>query len=249
MNSSIKQNVKSFRSLLTAPLITVALLFAGAAPVLADVLPPNSSTPPYNKTYSQWAGDWWGWFMELPLTNSAGFVHPGIDAGQAAFDVTEGQSGYVWFLAAPFGTVQRTATIPSGKALFFAILNAEWSSLEGPGPVCANVSDASCQLANATYFADHIVDLSCEIDGVAVQDISSFRVQNGQINFVAPTPWIFGSTGGHGTSSGDGYFVFLTPFAAGQHTIHFGGAIQFTKKADGFRFFLPLDMTYNVTVQ
>src|SRR5437870_3678592 len=106
MNSSNKQNRKSARYPVAAiaALAAGALLFAGTLPLLAQqppgVAPPDSS--PGGQTYPDWAGAWWQWFMQLPLTNSAGFAHPGIDAGQAAFDVTEGQTGDVWFLAAPF---------------------------------------------------------------------------------------------------------------------------------------------------
>ena len=48
---------------------------------------------------------------------------------------------------------------------------------------------------------------------------------------------------------GDGYYIFLSPLSGGEHTIHYGGAFLFTKKADGFRLYLPLDMTYHLTVQ
>src|SRR5207247_1045653 len=102
--------------------------------------------------------------------------------------------------AAPFGTVSRSCNIPLGKALFFALLDAEQSSLEDP-----SCTTSSCQGSTATYFADHIVDLSCEIDGAPVANLNAFRFVNPQITFTAPSPWIFGSTGGTGTSVGDGY--------------------------------------------
>ncbi len=258
MNSSNQQNRKSFKYSVAA-LAAGALLFAGALPLLAQqptgVAPPDSS--PGGQTYPVWAGAWWQWFMQLPLTNSAGFVHPGIDAGQAAFDVTEGQTGDVWFLAAPFGTVTRSATIPSGKSLFFTLLNAEESSLEG----FATQQD---QAATATFLANHIVDLFCEIDGKLVHRLSSFRFVNPQISFSAPCPcWIFkcvphsrpaqppAQECGPGTSTGDGFYIFLDPsgLGGGQHTIHYGGAFLFTLKNDGFDLYLPLDMTYNLTVQ
>jgi hypothetical protein len=213
-----------------------ALLFATARPANAQVLPPPGNN------YAQFAASWWKWFMELPLTNSAGVVHPGIDS--ARFDVTEGQSGGVWFLAAPFGTITRNCNIPLGKSLFVALIDAEWSSLEDP-----SCTTADCQTGTANYYGDHIVDVSCEIDGVAVANLDSFRVLSPQITFTAPSPWIFGATGGTGTSVGDGYYVLLSPLSAGSHTIHFGGAFLFTKKADGFRFYAPLDMTYRINVQ
>jgi hypothetical protein len=182
--------------------------------------------------------------MELPLTNTVGAVHPGIDAGQSAFDVTEGQRGEVWFLAAPFGTVSRTATIPQGKALFFGLLNAEWSSLEGPTPYCSDNADASCQSLTASNFVNYIENLECDIDGHPVANLTAFRFPNAQIKFTAPTPWIFGPTGGPATSSGDGYYIFLNALSTGApHTIHFKG--DFAPPV-GPAFF---EMTYIITVQ
>jgi len=172
MNRSNKQSTRvRFNAKLSAMLVAAILSFGSVLPLAAQqpagVASPSSS--PHGQTYPQWAGAWWKWFMELPLTNSAGDVHPGSACAPDAFDVTEGQTGNVWFLAAPFGPpCTRTATIPLGTSLFFQLLGAEWSSLEGPGPVCANVSDTSCQQANATFFANDITDLVAEIDGKRV---------------------------------------------------------------------------------
>jgi len=65
--------------------------------------------------------------MELPLHTRDGVSHPGLEC--ANFDVTEGQTGDVWFLAAPFSDCTRAATIPSGKSLFIALLDSEWSNV------------------------------------------------------------------------------------------------------------------------
>jgi len=176
--------------------------------------------------------------MELPLTNRAGVTHAFID--DSRFNVAEGQSGNVWFLAAPFGTVQRSCTIPAAKALFFALLTAEASNLEGLGNTAAE------QRANAKATADAIVvsSLACTIDGVPVNNLGSYRAVSPQFNFFAPTPWVFGEIGGRGKSVGDGYYLMLAPFAPGSHTLHFGGKFHFD---DGTEF--SLDMTYYLTVQ
>jgi hypothetical protein len=142
----------------------------------------------------------------------------------------------------PDGTNARTCTIPDGKALFFALPNSEWSSLEG----FATESD---QRANAKLFGDHIVNPFCTIDGVPVQSIGSFRAGSPQFTFSAPTPWIYGDTGGTGTTVADGYYVFLDPLPAGQHTLHYGGGFHFAVAAgDAFDFNDTLDMTYSLTV-
>ena len=125
------------------------------------------------------------------------------------------------------------------------VINAEASDLEGLGSTEAE------QRATAEFLADHIVvSPFCTIDGVAVANILSYRVPSPQFTFTAPTPWIFGDTGGAGTSVGDGYFLMLAPLAVGQHTLHFGGAFHFAvAEGDPFDFDASLDMTYHLTVR
>ena len=62
-----------------------------------------------------------------PCYRAAGRVLQGIGSLVSIHDVTAGQSGKVWFLASPFGTVERTYSIPAGTSLFVSLLNAEAS--------------------------------------------------------------------------------------------------------------------------
>jgi hypothetical protein len=140
--------------------------------------------------------------------------------------------------------------MPHNKALFIALLNAECSSVEPPESGFHGDTEAE-QRDCAKYWADHIVPASLflEIDGESVTDLTSFRTVTPQFKFKAPTPWIFGETGGKGTSVGDGYFVLLEPLPKGEHTIHYGGLFRFTLADDGFDAELPVDMIYHVTVE
>lgn len=231
--------------LLPMLLIAAVLGFGGTAPVLAGQTPrvlPRKSVP-YGKTYGEWSAAWWKWAMELPLTSASGATHPFVDA--STFDVTEGQSGQVWFLAAPFGTVSRTCTVPTGKALFIGLVNGEASDLEGLGATEAELR------SYAEWQADHIVTstLSCTIDGVAVANLSSYRAQSPEFSFTAPTPWIFGGTGGAGAAVADGYYLMVAPLSAGPHTIHYSGAYHFAiAEGDPFDADFGLDMTYHLAV-
>ena len=166
-----------------------------------------------------------------PCPSLGPIPHPFTD--DPAFDVTEGQTGSVWFLGAPFGTVDRTCSIPQGKILFVGLLNAEDSGLEDPG------STASEQLASAQSQADLIQSVSFSLDDVSITNIGSYRVQSPQFTFTAPTPWLFGDTGGTSTSVSDGYFVMLAPLAPGTHTIHYTGTIP------GLRFDTEHDLSFN----
>ena len=77
-------------------------------------------------------------------------------------------------------------------------------------------------------------------------NIGDFRVTSPQFGFTAPSPWIFGATGGTGTATGVGYFVMLAPLTVGTHTIHYTGAFKFSEAPEDY---ISVNMTYHVTVK
>jgi len=194
------------------------------------------------KTYSEWSAKSAEMAMELPLEG-----HPALDTNPD-FDASYGQRGNVWFLGGPFGTNERNVTIPANKSLLFVLVNAECSSLEPPESGFHGDTEAE-QAACAKMWSDHIVDPFFVVDGETVPNISDFRFVSPQFEFDAPTPWLFGETGGHGTSVVDGYYVMLRPLSRGAHTVHFGGVLRFAAGELGpDPVDLPVDMTYNIQV-
>lgn len=224
-----------------AKLITMLAIAAWLANSAAWAGPKKAVTIPLHanyqgQSYAEWSAAWWQWLFSLPVDGN-----PGTDSPD--FDVTAGQSGHTWFLAGPFGTVERHVTIPAGTSLFVALVNVDASSLEEPPFYGATAAD---QLTIANGFADYITDLSFSVDGASVDNIEAFRVTSPQFSFTAPTPWIFGATGGDGTATGVGYFVMLPPLSAGTHTIHYTGAFKFSDAPEDY---IGVDMTYHVTVE
>jgi hypothetical protein len=168
--------------------------------------------------------------------------------------VSTGQSGPVWFLGGTWspttdlngnliGIADRSVTIPSGKALFFPVIDAEQSFAEG------GTSEADCR-ETANFLADHAVDLSCTIDGRPVDNLEAYRVESALFTFgPMPANNLLGLP--EGTTSpavSDGYFVMLAPLGQGEHIVHFTGAFVFTAAEDGFDFSFTLDITYRITV-
>jgi hypothetical protein len=201
----------------------------------AAVIAPQASVQ--GKSYGEWSAAFWQWVMEHPLEG-----HPMIDDGTP--EVSVGDFGKVWFLSYPFGSVELHVTIPHGTMLFIPLLNAEASDLEGLG------STTQERLENATFLADHIRNLSVTVDGKPVSNLDRFRVVSPEFTFSAPSPWIFGETGGEGTSVGDGYFLFLTPFSPGTHTVHVSGDFHFSvDEGDPFDFDAFADVTFVITVE
>jgi hypothetical protein len=210
------------------------------APVRAEedrgvrIVPPNATF--HDKTYGEWAASFWQWSLALPLAG-----HPFLDTPQ--YNFSAGQSGKVWYWSSPDGPITRTVTLPKGKALFLTIRDVETSTLEDP-PFHGDTEAA--QRANSKWFADHIINVFCIIDGVAVPNLKAFRFSTPQFQFTAPTPWIFANVGGTGTSVGEGYFLMMSWLSEGKHTIHYGGTFHFAAGELGPD---PLDFPHDVTIQ
>ena len=188
---------------------------------------------------SHLATSWWQWALETPASEN-----PLTDTtGQFA---AVNQSGRVWFLAGnPGGTTVRTISVPSGKALFFPIVNffdAEDGIAVGggrlfgiPRPVQVAQTFVSNVIATAT-------GLSCEVDGSPVPITAANLEQSTPFSLHLPADNILGVPAGvYFPAVDSGYYVLLPPLSAGQHTIHWEGSLTF--------FSLSLDVTYNITVQ
>jgi hypothetical protein len=205
----------------------------------AHLLPAQSK--PFDASLDVWGTRWWQWAYSLPATG-----HPLFD--ETGADCAAGQSGPVWFLAGIFnvsGSAVRTeCVVPSGKALFFPILNAEWDNF--CPPVDPPMTEAQLR-ATVAGVVDLATDLQCEIDGESVGSLSRYRARGPAFDIQLPDDnlWqAFGCSiapGTYGPLVQDGYYVMITPLPPGEHTIHFHGTlaapINFT-----------LDITYELTV-
>lgn len=199
------------------------------------VIPPNAKA--YGMTYGQWSAKWWQWAFSLSLEDN-----PFFDESGSCDNGANGQSGPVWFLTGVInasGTAVRTCTVPAGKALFFPIINAECSTLEGNGSTEKELRTCAEGLINP------VTSVAAEIDWLPIQSPQAYRVSSPLFTF-GPLPednvlQLFGVDAPAGATSlsvADGYYLLLAPLPVGQHTIHFTGTVP------GF----TLDITYNLTV-
>jgi hypothetical protein len=254
MNSSTKRNPTNNQIL---AVIASCLLSLGvmADPVIPTpgVIPPNSSA--YGKTYGEWAAAWEQWFFSMPVTAS-----PEFDTA----DCSTGQRGHVWFLPGIFltgGELTRNCTIPTGKALFFPVVNV-WADNTGCSdslcpPTTYNVTQLS---AVAAALMDQSSQLSCVIDGSPVRGLANqppYRVTasfsytlpddpNNVINWAmlnfcsATPPGCMASGGTISPAVTDGVYVMVAPLPPGDHTIEVSGWLS------GAPF---LHITYHLTVK
>jgi hypothetical protein len=193
-------------------------------------------------SYGQWSGAWWQWNFSFTADMNPVSDPTGELAGL-------GQSGPVWFLAGNFGgTTVRTATVPAGKGLFFPIIDTIWINIPelGDNPW----SDEQREFARAFIapFVDNAFNLSCTIDGVAVQDIESYRAvtpDGSEYPITFPENNVWGIPAGtYGPSVDDGVYLMLAPLRPGAHTIHITSASQGSVLGD-----FALDVTYHLTVK
>jgi len=229
------QQVRRWKSL---PILLLATLLAGTGAGTADekevtIVPPGGIY--HGKTYGEWSAAFWQYALAQPIEG-----HLFLDTPE--FDFSSGQKGDVWFVGAPDGPLTRHVTLPSGKALFLTIRDVETSTLEEAPFYGATEAE---QRANSTWFADHIVEVYCVIDGVPIPNLWDYRASSPQFEFTAPTPWIWGAIGGTGTAVSDGYFV-MVELPKGHHTIHFGGTYHFEA---GEFLDVPLDLPHDVTLE
>jgi hypothetical protein len=201
------------------------------------ILPIQSDA--YGATYNEWAARWWQWAYKQPVNTNPLFDQTGAM-------VANGQSGHVWFLAGVInvsGTATRSATIPTGKALFFPILNVENDNFGPPNNPPLSVADLR---AGAKAFMDSAINLEADIDGRVVQNPAGYREQSPvfSVNFPDNNVFqFFGFNTPAGTYSpfvDDGYYLMLAPLSAGPHTIHFHGTVSVAN--------FTVDITYHLNV-
>jgi hypothetical protein len=233
--------------------ILAALTLASAGAFAQSRLRTRTSVVPsqiahHGNSYADWAAAWWQWAFSLPADG-----HPLFD--ETGAQCAAGQSGPVWFLGGVFNVtgsaVRDECRVPSGKSLFFPIVNVECSNVEGNG-------DTSTALrACADFFASLATDLAVEVDGVPILGVDHFRIVSPSFGFELPENnllQLFGAPASAGScftndagrcepylSAGDGFYLMLRPLSDGRHTIHFRGTF-----GDPINF--TTDVTYHLTV-
>jgi hypothetical protein len=232
------RNLSGLMALAVLVLVPLAVHAGNPNP---GVLPPQSSA--FGQTYGEWAGDWWNWALQFPAATC-----PLLDTTGEFGHL--GQTGNVWFLAGNFGGVShRAISVPTGKALFFPLINVVRATPEaiirgGGDPTGMTHEEKEAflrNLANAT--TDLTSSLVAHVDGVALQDLFDYRAESPPGGFLLHIP--AGSVaipsyaaGDHDPAVADGYWLMLAPLSKGKHQIHFSSA------RPGF----SLDVTYDLSV-
>ena len=236
------KTARTVRCLLIGAALTAVLFLVPTAALSEDgpfgiLVPPNST--PFGMTFGEWSARWWQWAF-MPPVDQGPYNWP----NETNPDCSIGQLGPVWFLVgyspSP-GPVTITCHIPSGKVLFFPIINVECSNLESD-PFFGATPEARRQCAQRDIAG--IVELKTTIDGQSIKNLTKYRAQSPDFDFtVPPPPNALGiSIGAFGQSGADGYYLMPIP-CPGHHTIHIVGELQNSSLGD-----FKIDTTYQLTV-
>jgi hypothetical protein len=180
-----------------------------------SILPIKSK--PFGLSYGEWSAKWWQWVHSIPAEGN-----PITDT--TGKDCARGQNGPVWLLVGTYGgPVERTCTIPPGKAIFIPIANIpcspanpEFESLRG--------KPESVMRQECKKFQDSIDFLEVTVDGVKLPNLKSFRSQSPLFNLTMPENNVLGVAPGTYLTVGDGNYQILKPLAPGKHEISWVGA-------------------------
>jgi len=243
MNVKVKNNINYIQVVVIISGLVILLFIIGRFSVIQaevnnseKIALYSTNSNPYGFTFAEWTAKWLQWALSIPKENNPA----NDDSGKnCALD----QKGPVWFLAGTFGgSATRNCTIPAGKAILFPILNAECSYSEYP-KLKTDSDLRSCAKASA----DPIGDMAVNIDGINLENLQKYRVQSPLFNITFPASNAYGIKAGTTQSVADGYWIFLNPVPAGNHKIHFKGAIIDYTSTAIVNF--SIDVTYNLTVQ
>ena len=143
--------------------------------------------------------------------------------------------------------------MPTGKAIFFPILNVECSTIEQT-PFRGQTPEELLSCAESFVEGPNAVikDLSVIIDGKTLKNLEAYRFQSPvfNFNFENPSDNILGvdctiEDCNNARSVSDGYWIMLPPLSKGEHTIRFTGSFRDPQTDD---LFFGLDVTYVLTV-
>ena len=172
---------------------------------------------PFGKSWEEWAASWCKWLLGLPKD-----VNPSLDEiGEHCYQNQKDPE--VWFLGGSFGNtipIRRFCRIPQHKAILFPIVEKEDSFAED-----IDLKHESELQVRAKEFMDRVKNLEVIVDGIRLQGLHRYRVQSQIFDLNFPINNVYNVKPGFTRSVCDGFWVFLRPFRAGQHEIHFSGEV------------------------
>jgi hypothetical protein len=220
----------------------LSVVMTGTTASAASTVPPSAGgganpgvVPPDARyagaTYGQWSARWWQWVLSIGVADNPLLDTTGAKCGQA-------QSGPVWYLAGSTANdpVERSCTVPAGKALFFPLVNAFEAGNPPPPPRPSFKTELAAvrrDVKGETGFAT--------IDGRTLKNVQQYHTESPDFGISLTADNIYSAPAGlYAPTAAAGLFLMLRPLSPGSHTIKFGGTLPVSG--------VNPDITYHLTV-
>jgi hypothetical protein len=215
-------------------LMCSAILTARADSINPGLYAVNSK--PFGLTFPQWSEKWWQWMVSIPQPQNPLNDDTGKNCGQ-------GQNNpNVWFMTGTgSGTVVRSCTIPSSKAILIQPAGNECSYAENPS------LKTESELRSCAIAGDQVNSIHVSIDGKNLRNLQNYIVQTPLFDLTFPANNIFGAPAGPSKGVSHAYMIFLQPLSAGRHDIHFDQVTLGSPETGTANF--AYDVTYRLTVK
>lgn len=185
---------------------------------------------------------WWQWAFSIPnvtASEDGASIHPlvGDDSTSGTPDVFEscgnGQHGDLWFLGGDFSgsgnPFERTCTIPFGKTIVLAVINAECSTAEENATVgdtlkqqADDLKQCAEEIGDALSGTAHLGPAGGELAEIKVERLSTvnaFQLWYSPFNVAG----IVDATPNPSLSQADGQWVILRNLDPGLYRLEFTG--------------------------
>ncbi|TVP40357.1 hypothetical protein [Candidatus Nitrosocosmicus arcticus] len=164
---------------------------------------------PFGVSYGEWPSKYWNWLIQFPKDVN-------LREQYTPEKCTIAQSGPVWFLPDNLvGDEERTCMIPSDKAILLPILNGICWEDTADAILMNDQELMECAMEGNEYGV-----ISATVDGKEIKDPKRYRAQSPFFNITVPENPIFDNAmAGEWKAIADGFYLFLEPLPAGNHTI------------------------------
>lgn len=168
----------------------------------------ENDSKPYGIPYVKWIVFWWKWLISIARPSNPALDDIGEFCGLSQ------SNRHVWFLAGTFGgSVNRSCTIPYGKAILLPIINCEFSFADEPSIKTERELERRCRIE-----IDKIGPMYSSLNGEAI-DVRNCRVQSRCFSVkMIPDNCLCGVIGETKMAS-DGYWLFIKPLPRGYHVL------------------------------
>jgi hypothetical protein len=168
---------------------------------------------PYDKAWSEWCELWWKWIISIPRDKNPGMGHVSLVPNQFQYNDD------IIFLAGSFDIgnyMNHDVKVPSGKALFFPLINAINSLSEDP-----EMKTKEDLIRWSKQDIEIIAKKELIING---ESFPQQLVYSEPFSIEYPLNNVFNAKPGPTTAISCGYWAFLRPLSRGEYDIQTAGS-------------------------